>query len=608
MQREQEKLPVNEVYYQAGKLPKTNTDEWRKIADYCNVEDQEQFKSRKEEIFRYIFPVSADIGVRLHLHGSWLNFSKRFSGASRKRKLENCFALDLLSSAAATIQSEGHIQVPESHNHKLARAVDRSAKFHVNAAGDHCHGDNADKEESLYAAYFLGRREDLEKCKMTGEYLRCAKYRESQFRKRPGSLLKENLNGYLRRPVQNRDFVFAETETITVHSKAREEDFAQADTVTGFSIVNLCEPGDGSSDDLFRDRAQDGIGARAAWVRFRQNASAGDDQKVSTGGPLFLDHFDPANECKQHIGKVKPDNCETLAGDPAILIDETGMRFDPARVGLSAKEDTDLSATAAFVHQKLMSRMPPQFDEAAYNPSRTYREEHASALATMEKALRQGFHVDTHIEGFSALVAVESDFRVIVFKNSLALTRRVVELWNIYDKGGRHSPQGVDQGEWWDFCCWRQLQKEGWGQTRFLEPRTLIVPKGHALIFSTWLIHAGAEWDSEQGDFPGYNRIHFYLTPYLIDRLHSVRMHEQAPDPSLGPSFSPALHFYPLPVALGFAAPVLPKWFERAVQERKRTLRSEAPQIGRQATELPVTGIKQVSSRRARALPLPFRP
>ena len=539
---------------------------------------------------------------------------KRFEDASRKRK--TCSALDLLSSAAdaLAIQAEGHIPEPPhirepppmAVNHK----IDGQEKIHVSAgaAGGHgvtwTHEDREEKksENAQYGAYFLGRKEDLEERIKTGEYLTCAKHRESQFRKRPGSLLKENLNGYLRRPVQNRDFVFAETETITVHFKAREEDFAQADTVTGFSIVNLCEPGDGSSDDLFRDRAQDGIGARAAWVRFRQNASAGDDQKVSAGGPLFLDHFDPANECKQHIGKVKPDNCETLAGDPAILIDETGMRFDPARVGLSAKEDTDLSATAAFVHQKLMSRMPPQFDEAAYNPSRTYREEHASALATMEKALRQGFHVDTHIEGFSALVAVESDFRVIVFKNSLALTRRVVELWNIYDKGGRHSPQGVDQGEWWDFCCWRQLQKEGWGQTRFLEPRTLIVPKGHALIFSTWLIHAGAEWDSEQGDFPGYNRIHFYLTPYLIDRLHSVRMHEQAPDPSLGPSFSPALHFYPLPVALGFAAPVLPKWFERAVQERKRTLRS----TNRTASDR--TGIKQVSSRRARALPLPFRP
>ena len=87
-----------------------------------------------------------------------------------------------------------------------------------------------------------------------------------------------------------------------MHSKAREEDFAQAGT--GFSIVNLCEPGDGGGDTLFHGRAQDGRAARLAWDRFRQRASAEGGQKVSIGDPMFLDHFNPVNECRKHLGTV----------------------------------------------------------------------------------------------------------------------------------------------------------------------------------------------------------------------------------------------------------------------------------------------------------------
>ena len=101
------------------------------------------------------------------------------------------------------------------------------------------------------------------------------------------------------------------------------------------------------------------------------------------------------------------------------------------------------------------------------------------------------------------------------------------------------------------------------------------------MIFSTWLLHAGAEW--EQGDFSGYNRIHFYLTPFLIESsMQSVRMQDRAPIPSSGlGSFSPALHFFPLPPQPGSSAPLLPKWITREVDDKQKILRSNKEKGGR---------------------------
>jgi len=575
-------LPVQSCDYRTGVLPRTETDAWRQIKGYCTVGDLQQQQSRRAAIFKYIFVVPD--GTAVSTHPKWNTYSKRFS--SKKRKLSNENSASGLLSLAAVAATQTAEPIPKPHILEPAPAEvnqpqrDGQEKVHDSAEEDQLSTDQGVEEEGLYQKYFLGRKETLDACRRNSEYPPCSNRRESQYRKRPGSLMKPRLNGFLQHPVQNHDYLPAETETVPVLDKARKHDFAR--NGQGFSIVNLCESEHGNGvdggrgGDLFHGAAD----ARLAWDRFRT-------KQKNTGQPLFLDHYDAGNECKQYLGKIA--GCtshsghagSTLAGDPAIIIDESGLRFDPGRVTASAKSDADLNTAAAFLHQKVLARMPPQFDHPKYAPSRTYREDHASALATMAKALRQGFHVDTYIEGFSALVAVESDFRVIVFKNSLALIRRVAELWKIYDEGGRHSPQGVDVGDWWDFCCWRQLQKEGWGSTCFLEPRTLVVPRGHALIFSTWLLHAGAEW--EQGDFSGYNRIHFYLTPFLIESsMQSVRMQDRAPNPSSGlGSFSPALHFFPLPPQPGSSAPLLPKWITREVDDKQKILRSNKEKGGR---------------------------
>ena len=136
----------------------------------------------------------------------------------------------------------------------------------------------------------------------------------------------------------------------------------------------------------------------------------------------------------------------------------------------------------------------------------------------------------------------------------------------------------MDAADWWDYCCWRQLQKEGWGTERCLNPVTLVIPKGHALIFSTWLLHAGAEWKA--GDTCGYNRMHFYFTKYAISSMSSVFMQDRAgqkPEEE-GRSFSPALHFLPLPTKdwKAAGARVLPKWVAVETAERVSGLRDRA--------------------------------
>jgi hypothetical protein len=219
------------------------------------------------------------------------------------------------------------------------------------------------------------------------------------------------------------------------------------------------------------------------------------------------------------------------------------MRFDPQRLALNADKVDDLSLAAAAIHQRILPTMPGRFHgELQYERHRTFKSNHASALGTMEKALRQGIHVDTDVEGYSVMVAIESDVKLVVLKNSLTLTRRVNELWKIFNRCNKLSPGAASSSEWWEYCCWRQLKLEGWGDTLNLEPVMVVIPKGHALIFSTWLLHAGAEW--LPGDHVGCNRMHFYLTPFDRDGTSAVKMQDRD---GVRASFSPVLHFLPLP-------------------------------------------------------------
>ena len=118
-----------------------------------------------------------------------------------------------------------------------------------------------------------------------------------------------------------------------------------------------------------------------------------------------------------------------------------------------------------------------------------------------------------------------------------------------------------------------------------LKAVTVVIPKGCAMIFSTWVIHCGAEWSN--GDFVGYNRVHFYMTPFFVNAdATSVNMHrrdaehqgkfgesgkEAGGDYEI--SFSPALHFLPAPNNCSGNESEPPHWTTQSEEQKIQRLR-----------------------------------
>ena len=72
--------------------------------------------------------------------------------------------------------------------------------------------------------------------------------------------------------------------------------------------------------------------------------------------------------------------------------------------------------------------------------------------------------------------------------------------------------------------------------------------------------------------------MHFYFTKTPLLRMQSVFMQDRSG--LKGTSFSPALHFLPLPDAPGSTAAVLPLWKETEVAERLAGLRRRSELMG----------------------------
>jgi hypothetical protein len=202
-----------------------------------------------------------------------------------------------------------------------------------------------------------------------------------------------------------------------------------------------------------------------------------------------------------------------------------------------------LTAAASHVFSLVREKMPPRFnDDCRYEGYRTFRLDRASIIRKMELALRQPWHIDTEEEGYAVLAAVDAPSRFLFLKGSVQLMRRIRELYIDWFTVGRPHPSGTTREAWWDFICWRQLRSEGWGQgDRVLEAKEVVIPKGCAIIFSTYLIHAGSEW--RERDPRMESRFHFYLTPFEASYTN-VNMHRGCEQAGATP-FSPALYFFP---------------------------------------------------------------
>ena len=239
-----------------------------------------------------------------------------------------------------------------------------------------------------------------------------------------------------------------------------------------------------------------------------------------------------------------------------LLETETGFVYDQLRRVIRATECSAIDDICEGVHCSLSQAMPRKFHKSVrYQPHHTYRSEIASALASMGRALRQPNHTDTDTkEALSALVAMRGPFKLIVFKNSLQMTRRIAQIRAQWLRAGRPTPSGMASGGhaaevWFDQSCYAQLRREGWGhdgvEGKKLEIFFIEVPEGSAVVFSTWLIHAGHEHC--HGDLEVFNRLHFYFVWwYIKGDFTTVNNHRCFVDP-FGLNFSAALHFIPGP-------------------------------------------------------------
>ena len=180
-----------------------------------------------------------------------------------------------------------------------------------------------------------------------------------------------------------------------------------------------------------------------------------------------------------------------------------------------------------WVHGLIAAIMPHAWktneSPAAY---REYIPRNCSLLATLRGALRQPAHIDTLIKHeHSALVAVQQPFRLIIFPGSHKGMERLDQLRAAYDSTSGEPPKWmgkIDDAEWWDVVGKLLLEEEGFTE---IQPVTITIEPGCAVIFSTWLLHAGCEY-RDGDDVPSY-RLHYYFVerPFEGDSK-TINMHE----------------------------------------------------------------------------------
>jgi hypothetical protein len=268
--------------------------------------------------------------------------------------------------------------------------------------------------------------------------------------------------------------------------------------------------------------------------------------------PLTVKFVPKGKGCRViRIGNVSESRGLYLDLDEQIVYDER-------RRGIRAKDHPQLDKICRNVFSDLMPGLTKMYAPGTrYHDYKEYNGMISSALLTDDGSERQSVHCDTDsVEARSALVAMNGSFKLVILRNSVRLIRRIAEIRAQWIRSGSLTPPHVDPKDykaveaWFDDACYAQLRKEGWGSSILLEAYTVTVDEGDAIIFSTWLMHCGCEY--MKGDIKTFNRIHYYLLPYLMKKdldYVTVNMHRTQVDPN-GLVFSCALHFLPRPDVL----------------------------------------------------------
>ena len=109
----------------------------------------------------------------------------------------------------------------------------------------------------------------------------------------------------------------------------------------------------------------------------------------------FLDHLAHGEVLPKYPKGKAAQSSFKLDGTDSILITREGLRVDTNRRMRSAAKSDAVHALAEKIFPLVIGRMPEkvlQYDAE----HRTYKRDHASAIATMEAALRQPFHIDSY--------------------------------------------------------------------------------------------------------------------------------------------------------------------------------------------------------------------
>jgi hypothetical protein len=218
----------------------------------------------------------------------------------------------------------------------------------------------------------------MEQARKNNKCQPCAEKRESQFRKRPDSLMKDR-EGFLKYLVASADHASAPDEHLKAYEMALEESFDDKEGACEYTWVNLCEQASENKRcySLILLLEQGGTSIE---LMLREI----EDPLLNYGEPLYLDYFDPLMEDDVR----QPSKCIAVH---SLYIDQTGMRFDKGGLGVPAISHP--SPCLSVVHARAVEKIQPQFKrDEGYPPFKAYKKYHASALATMQAALHQNSH------------------------------------------------------------------------------------------------------------------------------------------------------------------------------------------------------------------------
>ena len=189
------------VFHQQNILPNKNSEAWKQISAYCNAAgiDSKERSTRMEMMLRHVFTVPA--GQPWKRHASYDNFYHRTRGRQNKNRINSTESIpdngvSCEPDAAAATVAAATVAAATATCTELEVSAERDNITQLKEMGesnDESAEDRRIRYQNLYFEYFDGDAHEMIETREKGLYPPCGDKRESQYRARPGSLLKPSL-------------------------------------------------------------------------------------------------------------------------------------------------------------------------------------------------------------------------------------------------------------------------------------------------------------------------------------------------------------------------------------------------------------------------------